>query len=489
MCYLCTTWEPELKIKPEIILPYVLLIAGIASLAWWTARNPVKNLSVSIPGMDNRGKGVVENLEIKIGEFYERLDRSENDLRETWPRFRGENYDNISRSPVRLIDQFPENGPKIMWSVGLGEGHGGAAIYEGKVYILDYDEELRADMLRCFDLESGNELWRRWYKVPVKRNHGMSRTVPAVTEEFIVTVGPRGHVMCLERESGDLLWGLNVEKDYGTEIPFWYTGQCPLIDNGKAIIATGGKNLLVAIDCRTGEFEWQTPNPDGWGMSHSSVIPYTFRGRKMFVYSAIGGICGIAADGTEQGTVIWSSDKWKQNVVAPSPVCLPDGKIFVTAGYGAGSTVLQLVPQGDGFAVQVLQEYGPTEGLASEQQTPLVYEDHLIGILPKDAGPLRNQMVCVNPGDFSRMIWTSGQTVRFGLGPYMIADNKLFILSDDGTLTIAVPSVTGYRELDSYRVIPEGADAWAPIAVADGYMVLRDSKTMICMDMALNRKK
>jgi outer membrane protein assembly factor BamB len=69
----------------------------------------------------------------------------------------------------------------------------------------------------------------------------------------------------------------------------------------------------------------------------------------------------------------------------------------------------------------------------------------------------------------------------------MIADNKLFILSDDGTLTMARPSVEEYIELDSYRVIEEGADAWAPLALADGYMVLRDSETMLCLDIAKNR--
>jgi outer membrane protein assembly factor BamB len=69
----------------------------------------------------------------------------------------------------------------------------------------------------------------------------------------------------------------------------------------------------------------------------------------------------------------------------------------------------------------------------------------------------------------------------------MIADDKLFILSDNGTLTIAKPSISEYIQIDSYRVIEDGADAWAPLAVADGYMVLRDSETMICLDMAKSR--
>jgi outer membrane protein assembly factor BamB len=478
-----------LKIKPNIWVPYLLALAGLLSIAWWITKDPVKDLVVSVPGMDNRGEGVEVAMEVEIGEFFERFERKGSDLTGTWPRFRGAYFDNISRSDVALIDAFPESGPKIMWEADLGEGHGGAAIYEGKVYVLDYDEDLRADMLRCFDLVEGTELWRRWYKVPVKRNHGMSRTVPAVTEDYIVTIGPRGHVMCVDREDGNFRWGLNVEQDYDTEVPFWYTGQCPLVDNGLAIIATGGKNLLVAVDCRSGEVVWQTPNAQHWGMSHSSIMPYELDGVKMYVYSAIGGACGVAADGPDAGKILWSAPEWKHNVVAPSPVCLPDGKVFLTAGYGAGSMALQLSRTTDGFSCEVISEYSPKEGLACEQQTPVVFQGHLLGILPKDAGPLRNELVCVHPDDFTKIVWESGQTVRFGLGPYMIADDKLFILDDDGTLVIVRPSLTSYIELDRYRVIADGADAWAPIAVADGYMVLRDSETMICMDMAVSRNK
>ncbi|MEX0986700.1 MAG: PQQ-binding-like beta-propeller repeat protein [Bacteroidales bacterium] len=469
------------------MIPYFLILAGVTAIAWWITKDPVRDIVLSVPGMDNRGEGVAANMVINIGEFFERFEHKSGGGTETWPRFRGEHFDNISRSEVGLIDEFPEEGPDIRWTVHLGEGHGGAAIYQGKVYILDYDEEIRSDMLRCFDLAEGTELWRRWYKIPIKRNHGMSRTVPAVTEDYIVTIGPRGHVMCVDRENGELRWGMNVEEDYETEVPFWYTGQCPLIDNGLAIIATGGKNLMVAVDCETGEIVWQTPNELHLGMSHSSVMPFEFSGVKMYVYSAIGGACGIAAEGENAGRVLWSVSEWRHNVVAPSPVCLPDGKIFLTAGYGAGSMVLQLNKTGDKLTAEVLSEYKPKEGLASEQQTPLVFEGHLLGILPKDAGPLRNQLVCVHPDNFRNVIWSSGQTVRFGLGPYIIADDKLFILSDDGTLTIANPSVSGYVEIDSYRVIQDGADAWAPIAVADGYMVLRDSETMICMDLAKKR--
>jgi outer membrane protein assembly factor BamB len=464
----------------------ILIAIALSALVFWLVSDPSKDLTTSEPGMDNRGEGVPINLNVNIGEFYEEFEKESSNLKEKWPRFRGEKFDNISKSEIALIDKFGPDGPDVKWSIRLGEGHAGPSIYEGKVYLLDYDEEKKSDMLRCFNLETGTELWRRWYKVAIKRNHGMSRTIPAVTADYIVTIGPRSHVMCVDRADGNLRWGLNVEAEYGTEIPFWYTGQCPLIDDDKAIIATGGRSVMIAIDCESGEKLWETPNINEWKMSHSSIMPFTYEGAKMYVYSAVGGVCGIAAEGENAGKVLWETGKWNHQVVAPSPVCMPDGKIFLSAGYGAGSMVLQLKKSGDNFEVEVLREYKPSGGLACEQQTPVLHDNHLFGILPKDAGALRNQMICVHPDDPTKVVWSSGQTKRFGLGPYMIADNKFYILNDDGTLTIAQPSTRSYIELESYKVL-DGQDAWGPLAIADGYLVLRDSETMLCIDIAKNR--
>ncbi|MCK4881019.1 MAG: PQQ-binding-like beta-propeller repeat protein, partial [Bacteroidales bacterium] len=365
-----------MKLNRINIITVLLVVAGVISLGWWLARDPVREFVTTQPGLDNRGEGAVV-ADIDIGAYGETLGSLDSDLTETWPRFRGEHFDNISRSTVPLIEKFPDGGPVVKWSVQLGEGHAGAVIYKGAVYVMDYDEEQRADLLRAYALETGEELWVRGYLINLKRNHGMSRTVPAVTEDHILTIGPRSHVMCVNRTDGAFLWGLNVEKEYQSEIPLWYTGQCPLIHDGKAIIAAGGTALMVALDMETGEVLWETPNDKGWLMSHSSVMPFEFGGRTMYVYSAYGGVCGVAADGPDAGTILWETTAWNHQVVAPSPVCMPDGKIYLTAGYSAGAMVLQLSASGGEFRVEVLNEYTPKEGLACEQQTPVEFNEHL----------------------------------------------------------------------------------------------------------------
>lgn len=459
-----------------------IVAVALISLFWWTTSDPTKDFQLSVQGADNRGaKSLIEQI-VNIGEKFQLFKTTETTSSENWTRFRGENFDNISKSKTKLKDSWTADEPKIIWSVEMGEGHAGAAIYDGKAYFLDYLEEKREDALRCFSLETGEELWQRSYNVNLKRNHGMSRTVPAVNEKYILTMGPKCHVMCVERETGNLVWGLDLVKKYNTEVPFWYTGQCPLIDGNKAILAPGTDALMVAVDMDSGEILWETPNPKAWKMSHSSIMPTTLFGKKMYVYSAVGGVCAVSAEGDDEGKVLWESTAWNHSVVAPSPVVLPDGKVFLTAGYGAGSMMLQVKKIGNTFETEVLKEYLPKDGLACEQQTPVVWEGHLLGILPKDAGSNRNQLICVDPDDVTKIVWSSGKTTRFGLGPFMIADNKMFILSDDGTLTMIKPNAKNYQQLAQKKLF-EGHDAWAPLAIADGKMLLRDSKTLFCIDL------
>lgn len=461
---------------------YGLVLLGLAAVVWWLLSDPTKKFTESLPGEDKREAQSLISEIVKIGERFKLFGKSESAMTETWTRFRGADFDNISKSPVKLKNSWKGEDPKILWSVELGEGHAGAAIWKGNVYVLDYMEGSREDALRCFSLESGKELWQRTYTVNLKRNHGMSRTVPAVNEKYILTMGPRCHVMCVHRETGDLNWGLDLVDKYKTEVPFWYTGQCPLIDGNKAILAPGGTSLMIAVDMDSGQVLWEAPNPNGWKMSHSSVMPATVLGKKMYVYSAVGGVCGVSAEGADEGQVLWISNAWNHSVVAPSPVVFPDGKIFLTAGYGAGSMMGQLRQVNGKFQFEVVKEYGPKDGLACEQQTPVIWENHMFGILPKDAGANRNQLICVSPDDVTKIVWSSGKDGRFGLGPYMIADGKMFILSDDGTLIMIKPGTKGFQKLAEKKLF-DGHDAWAPLAIADGRLVLRDSKTMFCVDV------
>lgn len=447
----------------------------------WMQPAEALTLQPSLPGMDGgptpEERALAQVIDVDLTGQLERFEGIPSALPGSWPRFRGAGFDNIVRSDVPLADEWPVDGPNVLWSVALGEGHAAPAIYDGCVYLLDYDEASRSDALRCFSLEDGREIWRRSYSLPAKRNHGLSRTIPAVTEDYTVAMGPRCHVTCVDTRTGEYLWGIDLQKAYGTTEPLWFTGQCPLVIGGLAILAPAGPEvLMMAVDCATGNIEWTVPNPRGWTMSHSSIMPMTLHGEDMLVYAAVGGITGVSLD----GQLLWDIP-WNATVVAPSPVLLDANRIFITGGYGSGSLLFRIDKTSDGYAALELAKNGPKDWLASEQQTPILYDGLLYGIMPKDAGALKQQFVCYDP-DSGELVWSSGKTHRFGLGPYILADDKFYILDDDGTLTMLTQSRSGYEQLAQFKVM-EGHDAWGPLAIAGDRMLLRDSTRMVCIDI------
>ncbi|MCX6874782.1 MAG: PQQ-like beta-propeller repeat protein [Verrucomicrobia bacterium] len=396
------------------------------------------------------------------------------DLPGAWPGFRGPNHDAVATDDTPLAESWAAGEPKPLWAVDVGDGYAGAAVLAGRVYLMDYDRDAQADALRCLSLADGKEIWRFSYPLSLKRNHGMSRTVPAVTAQHVVSLGPKCHVSCLDAVTGKLQWGIDLVREYGTAVPAWYAGQCPLIDGERVILAPSGSSLMIAVELATGKVLWKTPNPREWKMTHVSITPMEIAGRKTYVYCGHRGVAGIAAD---DGTLLWETPEWKISIATvATPVPVPDHRIFLSGGYEAGSMMLEIgEAAGKWTAKPVFRLDADTFG--ATQQTPVLYADHLYGVRPN------GELVCLDLQ--GKVRWTSGMSHRFGLGPFMVANGKLFVMNDDGELTMAPATPDGFKPLAQAKVL-DGHDAWGPLALAGGRLIVRDLTRMVCLDL---RKK
>jgi len=472
------------RIISVITIATVVIYLGL--IVGWHLYTPRSELDVQVPGADNRPAQTARKVnDVKIGEFFMRYDEAESSLTGKWNSFRGELSTNIIKTSEN-IDVSQEDFP-VLWSVETGEGHAAPVIFNGYVYFLDYDESLSSDALRCFSLESGKELWRRWYRVPLKRNHGFSRTVPFISESCIITIGPQGHVMCCNPVTGDLKWSIDMLKDYNIKVPDWYTGQCPFVDGNTLVLAPAGEEtLLMGVNCETGEIIWQTPNSIKYKMSHSSVMLMTIGGKKTYVYMGIGGVCGVSAEQEDIGTLLWDISKWQPSVIAPSPLQLSDNSILLVAGYGAGGALLRVDRNGAKWDAKITDQYKANEGLASEQQTPILYNDMIISIMPKDGGSLRGKLVCYAKNNLRSPVWSSGADERFGYGPYIIINDNIFVFEEKGELYVYEIKGKSMTLLKKQMIIKDGADAWGPIAYADGRLILRDAHVVKCLKIIEN---
>jgi len=460
--------------KYIMLLPVAVAIVFAFLLGIWIGTNKKPPLTMREPGTDRPpGTQNVSSTKdpLKAVELIKGSGVPSN-IKGEWTMFRGANRDNISRSHSKLFRVWDKEGPKKLWQIEVGEGYAGPAIKDGRVYLMDYDRENKKDALRCLSLEDGKEIWRLTYPVSIKRNHGLTRTIPALNDKYVIAMGPKCHVVCADRISGEFKWGIDLVKEYGATVPQWYAGQCPLIEGNTLILAPGGKDaLLMAVDCDTGKVKWKTPNPDNWQMTHSSIIPMEFAGKRMYVYCAKLGAVGVSAD---DGALLWKLPDWKISIATvPSPLPIGGGKIFFTGGYGAGSLMVQLKEENGKFDVQKVFKIEPTV-FGSTQHTPIFYNNHIFGVRAD------GQFVCLTTD--GKVVWTSSPKNQYGLGPFLLADDLFYVLADTGKLSLIQADTTEFKLLSQAKVL-DANEAWGPMALVDGCLLLRDYTTLVCLQV------
>ena len=162
-------WSAVMLI-PVVLKTLVIVAACVGLWLYLDYRSP-RSIGYATEQRDGSENRVVKTNQTRIGEDFTLFNTNPPaaSFAAAWPCFRGKQRDNLVRDTLPLSKSWGDSGPKVLWRADLGEGYAGAIIAENRVYVLDYWEEKNADALRCFDLLSGAELWRRSYKNPIRR--------------------------------------------------------------------------------------------------------------------------------------------------------------------------------------------------------------------------------------------------------------------------------------------------------------------------------
>ncbi len=99
----------------------------------------------------------------------------------------------------------------------------------------------------------------------------------------------------------------------------------------------------------------------------------------------------MAAD---DGSLLWDSTEWPTVfATCPSPLILPEGRVFLCSGYGrtVGSLVLQVTEVGDQLSAEPVLTLAPQQ-FNAEQQTPIFDGEHIYGVRKRGGG----QLVCLD---------------------------------------------------------------------------------------------
>ena len=392
-----------------------------------------------------------------------------------WPQFLGPDRNAVATDEKCLPRSWPESGPKVLWQVPTGEGFGGACVYADSVLLLDR-ETGKKDILRRLRLADGEEVWRFEYDAPGALSYPGSRSTPATDGDLVFSIGPHGHVLAAKFADGSVVWRAHLLDDWDAKRPDWGVAMSPLLLDDKVIVSPwGGKAALVAYNKTDGKVVWRTPNAAGTALAYTSPTLMKLDGRTMIVATGNGSYT-IGVD-AETGKQLWFYDGYRCDIQIASPIILSDGRVLLTGGYGAGSAMFTVEARGEDFAVTELWK---TKAFGSALNQPVIYDGHIflnVGFKESVHG-----LACATTD--GELKWETGQSPSFDMGSILLADGLIFAVNGaDGDLVIIGPNPNAYTELARARVLA-GQKIWAPMALSNGKLLLRDHTKLMCLDLA-----
>jgi len=415
-----------------------------------------------------------------------------------WPQYLGPTRNSIS-TQKNLLRSWPETGPEVLWSVDLGIGYGGPVVKNGKVYLLDRDDQV-GDKMRCFDLSSGKELWNFAYDAAGAVMFPGSRSVPSIDGNSIYSCGPYGDLYCIDVNTHKAIWHKNVWKDFGGEqIPIWAISQCPLIYGDLLIIASQAPEAgVVAYNKNTGEIVWKTPNLGNESYVSPAVVKIDGKNHIVMITSStnsighpdlpktMGNIVGIEP---LTGKILWKFSDWYCEISVSSAVDAGNNKVLVVGGYQLGALMIEVNKQADGS--YGTKELFRTVEFGDQTKPPLLIDGYFYG--QYGTNNRRDGLVCMSMD--GQIMWKTKRAPDFNKGSMILADG--LILATDGAkkLYLIEPDPSQFKQIASAELLGEpkkqadgiaarvggSTQNWAPLALSNGKLLIRDQNRLMCV--------
>ncbi len=343
-----------------------------------------------------------------------------------WPNWSGAHYDGISRESG-FADAWPEDGLPLEWTREIGTGFSSMSVSGERLFAMGHQEG--TETVWCLDRQRGEVLWKHEYPGELIPNlhEGGPCSTPTVDGDHVYTVGKEGQLFCLNKADGKVLWEKMLQQELGVSLPEWGFSSSPRILGNQLILEAG---RVVSFDKSSGEKIWQT---DVHEAGYGSAAVFQHSGKTLIATLDCDGLRIVdSVNGTQVAFTAWKSP-YKTNATTPIIV---DDQIFVSTGYKIGCGLFRL--QGESLE----PVYRNTE-MRNHFNNSILLDGHLYGF---DGDSHLGRLVTLNCINFAtgKLAWRQR---GLGCGSLLIADGKLLVLTEDGTLVLAKASPDSYVEL------------------------------------------
>ncbi len=373
-----------------------------------------------------------------------------------------------------LLKQWPEEGPELLLKKeDLGNGYSTPVVYEGDIYITGRRDSV--DVLTRLDM-SGQIKWETIFGKAWDKSFPETRSTPTIEDGRAYIMGGLGTIVCLDTETGDIIWSVNTHEDYEGEFHRWGMAESLLLTENKVISSPVGEmTAVVALDKNDGSLKWKS-EPQGGVRSYVSPMLIEQNGVRMILITTSKDIMGV---NPENGEVFWSFDLAtdyghregsRNNTNTP---LFHKGEIFTTSGYDAEGVMLKL--SDDGKSVEMKWHNG-------------ALDVHHGGLVLLDGYMYGANWVNNGNGNWVCQEWDTGKVMWeekwHNKGSIIYADGLLYIFEEkQGHVGLVEPTPDGFKLISSF--LPDGGSGpwWAHMSIYDKKLFIRHGKVLFIYDI------
>ncbi|MEC9093745.1 MAG: PQQ-binding-like beta-propeller repeat protein [Planctomycetota bacterium] len=394
--------------------------------------------------------------------------------KETWSQWRGSGRNSLVKG--NWPSELTESNLKKLWSKPFDSSYSGPIVL-GDMVITTETKDKKSEVVTAVNKVSGEKVWSTEWKgsmsVPffAAKNGSWIRSTPATDGKRVYIAGIKGLFVCLDSNTGKVLWEVDLNKRYGVS-PESFGHVCsPLLipdDMEQAVYIQCSAGFLK-MNRLTGKEIWRTPLGTGSMMSggaFSSPIVATLSGQRQLVIQSRSELAGI--------DIATGKTLWKQpvpsfrgmNILTPS---IQDNTIF-TSSYNNKSFAYEISKSSQSLSVQSKWQ----SNLRAYMSSPVIIDGHAYVHLQN------RQLACfeISSGETK---WVSKSRKRFGEYWSMIGcKNQILALDSGGTLYLLKANPDQYEMLGQVKL--ETSNSWAHLAVEGNRIYVRGLKSLIAYE-------
>jgi outer membrane protein assembly factor BamB len=380
-----------------------------------------------------------------------------------WTQWRGPNRDGHS-AETGLLQEWPSSGPPPLWrTTGAGTGYSSFAAADGRLFTLGARGNV--EYVLAFDAASGQRLWETASGQRFRNEQGDGpRGTPTVEAGRVYALGGSGELAALDAATGNRIWSVNLVQQFGGTTPYWGYSESPLIVGDRLIVNAGGRRAsIVAINTQDGKTLWQNHNDEA---GYSSPMLLRTGSLQQVVFFT--GQRALAVD-PRDGRLLWSYNRVANGTANIATPVVRGNRVFLSSDYGTGAALLDVKAAGN---LASAEEVYFTREMRNHHASSVAVGDHIYGFSSSILTALRF--------DTGEMAWRHRSV---GKGSLIYADQRLYLLSEQGVVGLAEASPTEYRERGRFAIQTSGPPTWSHPIITNGRLIIRDQDTVYAFNV------